>query len=455
LAVKQIIEAESEPLRQLESHKAREETKMKLFQEFKGKFSGINKALGDMANFKSFRELKADLGDGSGFMSVTLDKDKAQPGSYQVQIDQLAQRTSVISNGFEDPDEPVMGLGFVVMNREKGENAEIFVDDNQSSLHGIANLINNERDVPVHAAVIKDASDDEAPWKLILTAKKDGASNAIEFPQFYFLDGSKDFYIDDDHEAKNAIVKIDGFPVELESNDISEFLPGVNLHLKQARPDQPFTITITEDYQKVSGKLKGLVDQLNGVLDFIVKQNQIDEKSDTRTTFAGDSGLQTVEYRIRNLMHEGFYVPDKSQDSGYRLVFMNQLGVEFDRSGSLTFKEDHFQKELEKDFDGVSDAITGEFGFAYQLRSVIDGYTRPGNGLLAVREQGLRSRIKEIDSQIEQKTAQIDRRQQSLTDQYARLESSLANLQRQQQYLSASLPGAGGGGNLVQQLLGG
>ncbi|MCM2324081.1 MAG: flagellar filament capping protein FliD [Oligoflexia bacterium] len=450
-AIKQIMEAESQPLKQLEARKTREEARLRLFQEFKGKFAGIDRAINDIATFKKLRELKADLGDGASAVSLTLDKDRAQPGTYQLQVEELAQRTSVMSNGFEDADEPILGLGFLVMNLGNGDTAEIFVDEANSSLRGVAGLINNQPDSPIRAAVIKDSTDPDDPWKIILTSKKDGAINGIEFPEFYFLDGSKDFYIDSDREAKNALVYVDGFPVELDSNDITDFLPGINLHLKQAKPGQPFAITIAEDFQKISGKIRSVVDEVNQVLSFITKQNQIDAATDTRSTFAGDTSLQTIEYRLRNMMHEGFPVP--MGDGSFRVMHLNQVGIEFDKSGQLTFKEDKFTKLMEKDFEGLSEAISGEFGFAYQLRELIKGYTQMGSGMLNTREQGLKARIKEIDNQIDNRVRQLEKRQTSLVNQFAKLEGSLANLQRQQQQLAVAGMG-GGGGNPLAQLMG-
>lgn len=454
-AVKSIIEAESQPLKAIQERKSREEAKLKLFQDFKGKFSAVEKALGEISNFRRFRELKADLGDGNGLVSVNIDKEKAEIGSYTIQVDELAARTSVMSNGFEDADDTSLGIGFVVMRLDNGDNAEVFVDGDHASLRGIASLVNAQSNSPVRASVMKDMSDSDAPWKLILTAKKDGQANQVTFPEFYFLDGSKDIYIDNTRDAQNAVVTVDGFPIELESNDIPDFLPGVSLHLKQAKPNQPFNITISEDYQKISGKMKGFVDQTNQILQFIIQQNSIDEKSDTRTTFAGDQSLQGIEYRLRNLMHEGFQANDPSSDD-VRLLHMSDLGVEFDKSGMLTFKEDKFTKMIEKDFDGVAEALTGSFGFAYQMKSVLAGYTRGGDGLLQLREHGIKDKIKEMDNQIDARSKILERRQQSLTEQFSRLESSLSNMQRQQQSLSATLPGGGGGGgNAISQLLGG
>ncbi len=454
-ALRQIIEAESQPLKQLEARKQREETKLKLFQEFKSRFMGVDKTLGELSNFKKFRELKVDLGDGQNVMSVTVDKEKAQPGSYEIEVSELARRTSVISNGFSSAKEPVLCMGFVVVRLSNGEKFELFVDNADSSLNGVAQLINNQKDAPVQAAVVKDEGNPDNPYRLILSAKKEGFENQVDFPEFYFLDGDRDFYFNDTRESRNALLTVDGFEVELEGNQISDFLPGVNAQLKQARPGQPFTLNITEDTAKVSGKVKAMVDEINKVLSFINDQNKLDEKSDTRSTFGGDTGLQAIEYRIRNMLHEGFPVGDPDDEDNFRLVFLNQIGIEFDKTGLISFKEEKFQKALESDFNAVSEGITREdFGFARQLREVLAGYTRAGSGMLALREQGFRSRIKQIDDQIDFRTRILERRQQSLTEQFSRLQGSLANLQRQQSYLQATMP-TPGGGSLVSQLLGG
>jgi flagellar capping protein FliD len=202
----------------------------------------------------------------------------------------------------------------------------------------------------------------------------------------------------------------------------------------------------------MAGKVKGLVEEVNKVLEFIVKQNTIDEKSDTRSTFAGDVSLQTIEYKLRNLVHEGFPVGDLDKGN-IRGVYLNQLGVEFEKSGLLAFKEEKFQKALEKDFDGVTQAISGPLGFATQINQIF-GSLRGTGGVFSNRETSMRARIKDIDNQIENKTKRIEQRQQSLTEQFARLEGTLSGMQRQGQALSAAMP-SGGGGNLVAQLLGG
>jgi flagellar hook-associated protein 2 len=449
--VQQLIEIENQPIKAMQGRKAKEEARMKLFQEFKGKFSGLDKALSEMTTFRKLRELKVDLGDGANQMSVSVDKEKADIGQYQFEINQLAARNSLISNGFENPTENVFGPGSIRIETDNGEVTDITVGDQDSSLKGIAGAINREPKSPIRAAVIQDAGQPGTPWKLVLTAKKEGNRNQLQTPEFNF-DNGPNINIANQHEAQNASISLDGFPVETDSNDVTDFLPGVNLHLKQASPDHPFAVTITEDYQKVSGKVKALVEQVNQILQFIGKQNTVDEKTDTSTTFAGDTGLQSLEFSLRNAIQQGFPGGDP-KDSETQIVQMSQIGIEFERNGTVSFREDKFNKALEKNFTAIGEAISGPLGFANQLRNLLDGYTRVGSGMLSIREQGIRARIKTIDDQIEEKTRMVDQKRQQIVDQFSRLESSLGNLQRQQQQLSASL--GGGGGSSISQLLGG
>ncbi|HTL13231.1 MAG TPA: flagellar filament capping protein FliD, partial [Bdellovibrionota bacterium] len=175
--------------------------------------------------------------------------------------------------------------------------------------------------------------------------------------------------------------------------------------------------------------------------------------TNTKEMLTGDTGLQSVEYRIRNLMHEAFPVFD-DEGNEYRLVHMNELGVEFDRDGKMKFDPKKFEATLGRDFDGVSAAITGEWGFARQIGQLFENYTRPGDGALAMREQGMQRRIKDMDQNIDAMEKRLEEKAKSLTERFARLQGALQSMQSQQAQLSATL-GGGGGGNPIMQLLGG
>ncbi len=450
-ALNSIIEAEKQPIKALEKRKDSEIAKQKLFGDFKGKFASLEGTLDSLIGFNKFKELKVELGDGSQYMNVTLDKEKANIGSWSVEVKQMAERSSMISNGFTDPNKKVLGLGYITMQMADGNKQDVYVTNEEASLYGVANKINSISESSVKATVLKDVSDSEKPYRLVLSAKKDGEENSVKFPQLYFVDGDEDFYIDKNKGAKNALLNVDGFEVELGSNDTPDFLQGVGLQLKQAKPGQSFNFSVKADYQKVSDKFKKVVDGTNALLEFINKQNSVNESSDTRNTFAGDTSLQNVEFRLRNLMHEGFGSHLESEDK-FQIYHLSDLGVEFDKKGTLSIKEEKFQKALEKDFDGVAEALSGEKGFIVQMKGLMNGYSA-GNGVLSSRDKAIQTRIKQIDDDIANKQRNIDKKTESLTNQFARLQGSLSDMQKQQSYLSATL--GGGGGNSISQLLGG
>jgi flagellar hook-associated protein 2 len=451
-AMNAIIEAEKQPIKALEKRKEQENAKLKLFGDFKTKFNNLRSSLSSVIGFNKFKELKAELGDGSQFMTVSIDKEKANVGSWDVEIKELAERSSMISNGFSDPNKKILGVGYIQFDLPDGGSQEVYVTKNDASLYGIAAKINSVPDSPVKATVLKDVTDAEKPYRLVITSKKDGSDNEVKFPQMYFVDGQEELYVEQDKGAKNALLEVDGFEIELPSNENPDFLQGVGVQLKQAKPGQKFTMNVKADYPKVTEKLKKVIEGMNSVLEFINKQNQVNESSDTKSTFAGDTSLQNVEFRLRNLMHEGFATRNTG-DENFKIYHLSDLGIEFDKAGALSLKEERFQKALETDFEGVAEAVSGEFGLAAQLKTVLDGYA-DASGVLIARERGIQTRIKQIDDNIANKQRNIEKKTESLTAQFSRLQSSLSDMQRQQNYLSSTL-GGGGGGNPIAQLLGG
>jgi flagellar hook-associated protein 2 len=182
-------------------------------------------------------------------------------------------------------------------------------------------------------------------------------------------------------------------------------MSGVTLNLKQAKEGETFTLTVAEDTPKMISKVKTLIEQVNGVLEFINKQNQVGKESDTRSTFAGDVMLQNLEYRFRNVMHEGFPVwgmtPENTDEPIY--MHLHDLGIEMDKKGQISIKEDKLQKALEKNPEIIGAAISGEFGLANQLKNIIGGYVDPQRGTLKIKENAIQANIKRMDDQIAQK----------------------------------------------------
>lgn len=435
--VKDIINAEKEPIRQIETRKAKENERLKLVQDFLGKVRKIPEAYSELANFRKFRELKADW-PAKDLLDVVIDKDVAMPGEYDLEITQLAGRHSMISDGYGSPDDTV-GIGYFTYDLPNGDSKSVWISPSNNSLRGIVNAINDEKNLGVQASIVNDGSGSDRPWRVVVTGKKTGSDADIIYPDFYFLDGDFRFYVDDERDAQNAIVKFNGFEIMSQSNKF-ELLPGVTLDLKGAKEDYEFTLNITPDINKMSGKVKVLVDNINAVLDFIGKQNKLDADSDTSRTLGGDTALFTIESRLRYTLFENFDVND-SEDEDPFYMRLGDIGITFQKNGLLEFKEDKFKKVLTDDFDHVASLFSGKNNFIEKLKSVTDGFLAPERGAATIREKGIKDRIRRMDEDIVRKSANLEKREAALKRQFSQLEGLIQSMQGQQQYFQQAIAG--------------
>jgi flagellar hook-associated protein 2 len=135
-------------------------------------------------------------------------------------------------------------------------------------------------------------------------------------------------------------VKVDGFEFEIGDNTVKDVIPGVTLDLKQAAPGRTVNVSVKEDQEVVVGKIKGFVDAVNAVLSFIQQQNALSKDTDTSSTLGGDSLLRSVENRIRSLVQN----PQMGVSSD--VTRLNQMGIQFNRNGTLEFEEKKFNESL-------------------------------------------------------------------------------------------------------------
>ncbi len=432
--VPRLVEAERQPIHQLEAKKANEEAKLKLVQDLLSRVSGVGAGISELNRFKKFRDLMATNGR-PDLMDVAVDKSLADKGTYQIEVKQLAGRSSMMSNGLPDPDETQVGVGYFSYTLPNGDTKEVYIDEDNSTLNGIANLINRQKGLNLNAIVVDDGTGSDNPWRLIVTHTGSGEINDAEFPDFYFLDGDEDFYLDKERMAQNSVLSVNGFDVEFQGNKITTLLPGVTIDLKDAAPGKEFTLNITEDMKSIRGKIEGMVKNINEVLTFIQNQNKLDKDSNTVNTLGGDVTLQTLEYRVRSLVMGPL-------PTEYGNVRLGDLGIQFNRAGLLDINGQKLERSLNENFDAIAQFFTGieddDTGFASKMSDTIKGMTE-AQGVVASRADGIKARIKQIDREIETKERQVETTEKNLKEKYAKLESTIAKLKGQQASAQATL----------------
>lgn len=423
--VDQLVEAERIPIKNMEMKKGKSEARLKLVEELQTKVSDIRKGLSELANTRGFSDIKLTSGD-PNTLQGTVDPTNYQPGNWNIEVLQLAQKAAAVTNGFPDKDKTELGVGYFRFKTSDGDR-DVYIKKENSTLEGVAKAINSAR-VGVRAAIINDRKDPDYPYKLVLSSETVGEDQKIEYPRIYMLDGDQDVYFDSETEAKNGVVKVDGFEFEISDNVLKDVIPGVTLELKQANPGKSVNVTVKEDYEVVSGKIKTFVDSINAILAFIQAQNKMDQNTDTSSTLGGDSMIRSVEQRIRQLIQRPQYGVKGSVKT------LNELGIQFNRNGTLDFDQKKFDSVLAAKPEDVQNFFIGDgfsTGFVPSVRREVTTMLNPAFGPITNRSRGLKQTITQMDERIASKERQLAKREEMLRQKFSRLEETMSRLKSQ------------------------
>lgn len=438
--VDQVIEAERTPVKQMQEQKTKIEDKVKLVTDLETKINDIGKSVGSIIGAKGFVDKKLN----SSFPEIvngTLDPERADAGEWTLEVVQLANKPSVVTGGFPDKDKTTMGVGYIKFDTVDGEK-EVYINEDDSTLEKIAVQINNAN-IGIRAVVVNDRSDKEDSYRLEIAGLKTGDDNQVKFPTVYFLDGEKDFQFTGSNTAKNAIYKLDGHVFESAENLITDLIPGVTLDLKQAIPNKPIRLNITENYEIISGKLKSFVDAYNAALGFVQGQNKLaqDKNGNPRLgPLGGDSMLRMTESRLREIIQS-------VQQTNSKFKRVIELGVEFNRNGTLNFNQEKFAKIVNSVPLEVIEFLKGDLsttGFIPNMKRRLNLMVDPQTGPVTTRKKSMQDRTRQIDRRIESKEKALEKREVQLRNQFAKMEEAMSKIQTQGAAAQASLSGVGG-----------
>lgn len=439
--VDQVIDAERIPIRTMENKKAKIEDKVKLVTEFETKINDIGKNMSAVVGTKGFVDKKFN----SGFpdiLSGTLDPEVADPGEWSIEVVQLATKPAVVTAGYPDKNETTMGTGYMVFDTMDGEK-EVYIDEENSTLEKIAQTINSSN-IGIRAVVVNDRNDKEDSYRLEIAGLKTGDDNQVKFPTVYFLDGQSDFEFVKTNPAMNAIYKLDGHQFESATNVITDLIPGVTLDLKRAVPGQPIRVNISENYDVIADKVKSFVDSYNEALAFIQKQNTLTPDKDGNQRLGplgGDSMIRMTQGRLRALVQD-------MQDTNSKFKRIIELGVEFNRNGTLNFNKEKFTKIVNAEPLEVVEFLKGDLienGFIPSMKKKLAAITDSQTGSVTIRKKSMQNEVSQIDKRIDTKERYLVKREEQIRRKFAKMEEAMSNIQAQGSSTQAALAGVGGG----------
>ncbi len=426
--VEQLMEAERIPVKQMEEKKKKNEDTLKLVTELETKVSDITKSLGELTTAKGFTDTQLNSSD-PNIIDGKVDPNTVVNGEYGIEVLQLAQKPAAISNGFKDKNVTHMGTGYIKFQTPEGTK-EVYISGKNSTLDGVINQINSAN-IGVRASVLEDKKDKDNPFRLLVSGLQTGDEKSVSFPTVYLLDGDQDMFFDESRPAQNGRIKVDGFEVEVSENQLENIIPGVSLNIRQSAPGREIRLSVKENTEAVAGKIKAFVDSYNAALGFIQSQSRLQKGPNGKEALGplgGDSLTRSVENSLRRILL------NPQLGVGSSISRISELGIEFNRNGTLNFNQEKFQRILNSNPKDVAAFFRGDgfrVGFVPTLKREVNVIANGNFGTIGYRKKGISDRIEQTNRRIDDKERQLVRKEESLRKKFADLESKMSKLNSQ------------------------
>ncbi len=217
-----------------------------------------------------------------------------------------------------------------------------------TSLSQLADLINDDSANPgVTASIIDDGSSGDS-FKLVLQANSTGADQEISFLAYlpdvsFTLQGETG-------DDLNAQITVDGIDYQRQSNTITDVLSGVSLSLQGAGSS---TVSVGSNNEEVTEFITTMVTAYNDVVQEINGQVSYDETTEAFGLLAGTT-VRDIPFALQNLM-----TGSSSADTTGMVENLFDLGLGFERDGSITLDETKLNAMIADHPDAIQDFFTG------------------------------------------------------------------------------------------------
>ncbi|MGO2336875.1 flagellar filament capping protein FliD [Providencia sp.] len=434
----------------LNTQKASYDAQISAFGKMQSSLEKLKKAAEDLKKYGDISTTKV-TGEYKAF-DVKTDG-KAVAGVHDILVTQLAKAQTIATKGQKDnkallgSDAAERTITITQPSQKKDSDKIVIKLDNEStSLIEIADAI-NKTDKNITASVVKDKTNN---YHLVVTSKKEGTENRISIN----VDGDDalaailnvESDIDDKGNVtlknaassgmeqkvapQNALLEIDGFELESQTNEAKDLFPGLTLTLKkESENGKPDHLIVSEDIEPAKAKIKVWVDAYN---EFQTLASELTKYTPTESGTApnktngpliGDSTLRGIQSQLRTHVRT-------AQNSG-ELNLLNKMGIKQKLDGTLEIDNKVLDKALKENPSSVKVFFAGDgekTGFGTENFNFLKDTLDSKEGTLHNATDGIQKKKKSLDKRIEQTNKQIENTMDIYRRQFQNLDKMMSSL---------------------------
>lgn len=350
--VSQLMAVERRPIEALQGDSRRLESKISALGSIKSKVAAVQSAAENLSKLEAIDAWKAEIDATAGLRATA--GTGASAGTYQVQVMQLAQAQTLVTSGLSSPRSSI-GSGAIQFTVGSGPPAKVTtieIGSANNSLYGIRDAINAAA-AGVRATVVQDGS--EAPHRLVLTTSATGASEQMDITVSgdsalqQLLEHHPDIAgarrLQQTLAPQDALLHMDGIELRSPTNTFRQAVEGLTLNASKIDA-APTTLRVERDRASLEEKLNNLVSSYNDLSKSIRSSTAYDINRRSGAVLYGESGLRGLLNQTRNLIAS----PVGTDGAFNRL---SQIGVEFQKDGSLSINASRLSSVLDTNPDDV------------------------------------------------------------------------------------------------------
>jgi len=388
----------------------------------------LQSTLEDLDTESEFRSLKGS--STSDAVSVEVDGDGVI-GTYSVQVNSIASSEMEVSNGFSSKTAlGTIGTGNLVINYG-GQSTTLTVGNLDSSLNGLASLINDNVDGVT--AYVMDTGDASTPYRLVISGNDTGADYTIDIDATGLTGGSAvQPSFTEAMTAQDSEVVINGITITDSNTVIDSVVQGVTFNLNDVT-DSAATVKVGLDTDALVSKMDAFVTAYNGVISYVGTSNTFN----TDTLERGPFFAETTVSRLLADMKSKF---SAQYSSSSIVTALSQIGFSTLQSGLIEFDASAFKDALANNIEDVTAIFTDSAGFNNAFQGMIETYTDSHSGYLSDRIDTLGDQIDSLDEDISNFDDRMTAYEERLRKSFTAMEIALGKLQTAQDALEALLP---------------
>lgn len=458
-----IKSGEQAPLAALQRQQTSFTTKLSAYGQVNNALTTLQKAAEALAKASLFTGVKA-TSSATDVLGATAES-SAPAGVYAVNVTQLAQAQSLasagvanttdalatgtdtttlmfdfgkIAGGTLDANGKYTGASFTPVTLPATTSANsINIDPAKSSLADIRDAINGNAELGVTASIVNDGS--ASPNRLVLTSKQTGETSSMRItvtgdPALGTLlsndpAGLPATQLQQTVAAKNTQLTVNGVAITSASNSVVGAVQDVTLTVAK---EGSSTLTVANDTASVQAALTSFVNAYNGLQTVAGKLTAFDADKGVAGSLLGDGVLRSVQVRIRSALTS----PQVAGSGG--LTMMSQIGIAFQKDGTLAIDSTKLTAALGSDLGGVANLFAGQDGvggYGTQMAALLTSFTEP-NGIVASATKGINTTLDRLGKQYEATSERIEATVARYKAQFTELDLMMSRMTATSTYLT-------------------